>query len=76
MTAEDIIQNKNEEIKMLKSRIEDTIALIKLMYNESISGEFSVIHFDDIIAKLKTRTSCYENTRDAKELLDLKYLES
>lgn len=76
MTAEDIIHNKNEEIKMLKSRIEDTIALIKLMYNESISGEFSVIHFDDIIAKLKTGTSCYENTRDSRELLDLKYLES
>ena len=40
MTAEDIIHNKNEEIKMLKSRIEDTIALIKLMYNKSSSGEF------------------------------------
>ena len=76
MTAEDIIYNKNEEIKMLKSRIEDTIALIKLMYNKSSSGEFSEIHLDDIIAKLKTGTSCYENTRDAKELLDLKYLES
>lgn len=76
MTAEDIIHNKNEEINMLKSRIEDTIALIKLMYNESISGEFGVIHFDDIIAKLKTGTSCYENTRDSKELLHLKYLES
>ena len=76
MTAEDIIHNKNEEIKMLKSRIEDTIALIKLMYNKSSSGEFSEIHLDDIIAKLKTGTSCYENTRDSKELLDLKYLES
>lgn len=76
MTAEDIIDNKNEEIKMLKSRIEDTIALIKLMNDESSCGEFNEIHLDDIIAKLKTGTSCYENTRDSKELLNLIYSDS
>ena len=76
MTVEDIINNKNEEIKMLKSRIEDTIALIKLMNDESSCSEFSDIHLDDIIAKLTTGTSCYENTRDSKELLHLIYLDS
>ena len=76
MTAEDIIDNKNEEIKMLKSRIEDTIALIKLMNDESSCGEFNEIHLDDIIAKLMTGTSCYENKRDSKELKNLNYLYS
>lgn len=76
ISAERIINNKNEEIKMLKSRIEDTIALIKLMNNESSCGEFNEIHLDDIIAKLITGTSCYENTRDSKELKNLNYLYS
>jgi hypothetical protein len=76
MTAEDIIDSKNEEIKMLKSRIEDTIALIKLMNNESSCGEFNDVHLDDIIAKLTTGTSWYENTRDSKELLNLIYSDS
>ena len=48
--------------------LEDTRSLVECQFTE--------IHLDDIIAKLKTGTSCYENTRDAKELLDLKYLES
>jgi len=76
IAAENIINRQTEEIKMLKSRIEDTIALIKLMNKESTCGEFSDIHLDDIIAKLKTGTSCYENTRDSKELLHLIYLDS
>ena len=45
----DIINNKNEEIKMLKSRIEDTIALIKRMNDESSCSEFNDIHLDDIL---------------------------
>jgi hypothetical protein len=76
MTAEDIIDSKNEEIKMLKSRIEDTIALIKRMNKESSCGEFNDVHLDDIIAKLTTGTSWYENTRDSKELLNLIYSDS
>lgn len=77
IAAEDIINNKNEEIKMLKSRIEDTIALIKKMYNdESYCGLFNDMHLDDIIAKLMTGTSCYENTRDSKEMAHLIYLNS
>ena len=76
MTAEDIINNKNKEIKWLRSRIDDTIALIKLMNDESSCSEFSDIHLEDIIAKLKTGTSRYENTRDSKEWKTLNYLYS
>lgn len=74
--AERVIARKNEEIKWLRSRIDDTIALIKRMNNESSCGEFNEIHLDDIIAKLITGTSCYENTRDSKELKNLNYLYS